>query len=109
MPNLWVTDLEVHQNFQARDRSGVVRAGTYGRGIFELTRTSGPLEKPPLVLSVLALQLNDDGAPSYLNVPIPVSVKDQKLRRDTPFELTPLKGTECLWKPLRSSARTIAS
>ncbi len=94
VPNVWVTDLEVHQNFQGRDRSGVVRAGTYGRGIFELTRISGPRERPPLVLSVQALQLNDDGAPSYLNVPIPVQVKDQKLRRDTPFELTPPKGTE---------------
>ena len=94
VPNVWVTDLEVHQNFQGRDRSGVVRAGTYGRGIFELTRISGPLEKPPLVLNVQALQLNDDGAPSYLNVPIPVQIKDQKLRRDTPFELAPLKGTD---------------
>ena len=33
VPNVWVTDLEVHQNFQGHDGSGVIRAGTYGRGI----------------------------------------------------------------------------
>lgn len=96
VPNVWVTDLEVHQNFQAHDSTGIVRAGTYGRGIFELDRISatGPFEKLPATLSVQAIQTGEDGAPSPLTVKIPVVMKDKKFTRDTPFELTPPKGTE---------------
>lgn len=38
IPNVSVSDLEAHQRFIG-GLSGVVRAGTYGRGIFELERT----------------------------------------------------------------------
>jgi len=34
VPNVWVMDLEVHQSFPGRDQSGIIRAGTNGRGIF---------------------------------------------------------------------------
>ena len=85
MPYVSVTDLEVQQNFQAHDQSGIVRAGTYGRGVFELNRasTKGPVEKPPLVLSVQAMQRLEDGAPSYPTVEIPVTFEGGKLARET--------------------------
>ena len=96
VPNVWVLDLEVHQNFQARDRSGVVRAGTFGRGIYELRQVSptGPFEKPPLTLSVQAVQIGEDGAPSPLSVAVPVSSKEAKSKRETPFELAATSGME---------------
>ena len=82
MPYVSVTDLEVQQNFQAHDQSGIVRAGTYGRGVFELNRasTKGPVEKPPLVLSVQAIQRLEDGAPSNPTVQIPVTFEGASLR-----------------------------
>ena len=96
VPNVWVLDLEVHQNFQGRDRSGVVRAGTFGRGIYELRQVSptGPFEKPPLTLSVQAVQIGEDGAPSPLSVAVPVSSKEAKSKRETPFELPATSGME---------------
>jgi len=39
IPNVSVPDLEAHQRFLGT-QTGVVRAGTYGRGIFELERTT---------------------------------------------------------------------
>lgn len=96
VPNVWVLDLEVHQNFQGRDRSGVVRAGTFGRGIHELRQVSapGPFEKPPLTLNVQAIQIGEDGAPSPLSVAVPVSSKEAKSTRNTPFELAVTSGME---------------
>jgi hypothetical protein len=96
VPYVSVTDLEVQQVFQAHDHSGVVRAGTYGRGVFELNRASskGPIEKPPLVLSVQAIHRLEDDAPSYPTVQIPVTFEGGKLARETPFELAPAKGME---------------
>jgi photosystem II stability/assembly factor-like uncharacterized protein len=95
VPNVWVTDLEVHQNFQSSDRSGIVRAGTYGRGIFEPNRASyKTIDKPPLILSVQAVQMLKDGAPSYPNVQISTVIQDKKVTRETPFELAPPKGAE---------------
>jgi hypothetical protein len=89
-------DLEVHQNFQGHDRSGVVRAGTYGRGIYELQQVSvpGPLEKPALTLSVQAVQIGEDGAPLPLSVAVPISSKEEKSKRETPFELAASPGIE---------------
>ena len=95
VPNVKVMDVEVHQNFQAHDRSGIIRAGTYGRGIFELGRISPkPPHKLPVTLSVQAVQRLKDGAPSYPNVGIPVVVEGKKARGDTPFSLAPPKGAE---------------
>jgi photosystem II stability/assembly factor-like uncharacterized protein len=36
VPNVWVTDLEAHDSSVFVRPTGVVRAGTYGRGVFEL-------------------------------------------------------------------------
>ncbi|HSR93022.1 MAG TPA: hypothetical protein VLK88_17080, partial [Gemmatimonadales bacterium] len=38
VPNVWVSDLEVNQGNLVAGQIDVVRAGTYGRGIFELRR-----------------------------------------------------------------------
>lgn len=96
VPNVWVTDLEVHQSLAARDRSGVVRAGTYGRGIFELDRlvSAGVIDKRPLTLSIHALKREEDGAPSPLTVKIPVTIKGYKDTRETPFDLMLADDTE---------------
>jgi hypothetical protein len=89
VPNVWVSDLEVHQSFVARDASGIIRAGTYGRGIFELNRavSGGVFEKPPIVLSVQALQVGEDGAPPPVSVSVTIVTKDGKYARTTPFDL----------------------
>jgi photosystem II stability/assembly factor-like uncharacterized protein len=92
VPNVLVTDLKVHQNFYDHDHSGVVRAGTYGRGIFELRRVSW--EEPPITLTVQAIQIGQDGAPTPLTVTIPVSVKAEKANRKAPFEFAAKAGTE---------------
>jgi len=96
VPNVLVTDLKVHQNFNDHDHSGIIRAGTYGRGIFELRRISfpGPIEKPPITLVVQAVQIGSDGAASPLTVTIPVSVKDEKANRNAPFEFAAKAGVE---------------
>lgn len=96
VPNVSVPDIEVHQNFQGQDHSGIIRAGTYGRGIFELKRVSstGLAVKLPATLSVQAIQSGEDGAPSPLTVTIPVVAKDKKYDWETPFELSPVQGTE---------------
>ncbi|MET0168453.1 MAG: hypothetical protein ABW318_26110, partial [Vicinamibacterales bacterium] len=96
VPNVWVTDLQVHQSFPAHDQSGIIRAGTYGRGIFELNRTivANPAEKAPIILSVLAMQVGEDGAPPPVNVGIPVVVQDRKIEQQTPFDLRLPEGAE---------------
>ncbi len=38
MPNVVVTEIQVHQSLLYYDRAGVIRAGTYGRGVFELAQ-----------------------------------------------------------------------
>lgn len=93
VPNVWVTDLEVHQNFAARDRSGIVRAGTYGRGIFELDRR-GPAGKVPLTLTVHAIEVGKDGAPPPLNVRILASIGTSNYTHATPFEVAPRERAE---------------
>jgi len=91
-----VIDLKVHQNFAGHDRSGIVRAGTYGRGIFELTQLPPPrqIEKPPITLSVQAVLRDEDGAPSPVSARMPVSMKDQKATRETPFDFPTIAGAE---------------
>jgi hypothetical protein len=43
--NAIVSDLQLHQNFLG-PVSGVIRAGTYGRGVWELVRLVGPVDCP---------------------------------------------------------------
>ena len=55
---------------------------------------AGLPEKPPIILSVTATQVGEDGAPPPLNVRIPVSAREGKLERDTPFDLLLPAGAE---------------
>ena len=54
----------------------------------------GPIEKPPITLTVQAIQIGSDGASSPLTVTIPVSVKDEKASRSAPFEFAAKPGVE---------------
>ncbi len=90
VPNVWVTEIQVHQNFQGRDHSGVIRASTYGRGLYELNRALSPPRDPrPVVLGVHALQVGEDGAPPSLPAEITVLLKGQRYVRAAPFEIAP--------------------
>lgn len=84
MPNVTVTDIEVHQRFIG-GVTGVVRAGTYGRGIFELQRIL-PITVG-VSLSVQAVQIGVDGALPALNVQLPLTTPTGTLAQRTPFDL----------------------
>jgi hypothetical protein len=48
VPDVWVSDLQVHDGFAFTRPTGVVRAATWGRGIFGLTRLElVPIPEPP--------------------------------------------------------------
>jgi len=40
VPNVRVMDIDVHQGPQFRNPTGIVRAATFGRGVFELRRST---------------------------------------------------------------------
>lgn len=96
VPNVAVTELQVHQNFQAGDRSGIIRAATYGRGLYELNRAlpAAAADVRPITLTVQAMQVGEDGAPPMLYVEIPVVVDGRRFARRTPFEIVPGKEEE---------------
>jgi hypothetical protein len=108
VPNVWVTDLEVNQGNPQSSQLDVVRAGTYGRGIFELrrflskgalARLSSAQEVPGL--SVEAIQVGEDGAPPALTVKIPVTLSNAVSTRETPFRWAPPQGTKVSLKAPR--------
>lgn len=90
VPNVRVMDIKVHQSFQGRDGSGVVRCGTWGRGIFERRENLiifATNEKLAGTLRVLASSLNEDGPPSPLPATIQVKAQKAQLSREAPFEI----------------------
>jgi hypothetical protein len=94
VPNVVVTEIQTHQNFQAHDSSGVIRASTYGRGLYELNRTIPPFDPRPITVAVQAVQIGDDGAPPSLPVQITVLLNRERYVRAAPFEFTPGDGSE---------------
>jgi hypothetical protein len=96
VPNVSVTELQVHQNFQAGDHSGVVRAATYGRGLYELNRALSltPRDPRPVTLTVSAIQIGEDGAPPPVPVQITVVLEGKRYGRPAPFEIAPGDGAE---------------
>jgi hypothetical protein len=76
--------------------SGVIRASTYGRGLFELNRslTVFPVDPRPVVVAVHAIQIGEDGAPPSLPVQITVFVNGERYVRAAPFEFAPGDGAE---------------
>jgi hypothetical protein len=97
VPNVLVMDLKVHQNFQGRDRSGIVRAGTYGRGIYQLNEAGpklAPTDTGPLILNVRAMRIGEEGLPLPVAATVGVSLKSEKANRQTPFEFRAAPGAE---------------
>ena len=96
VPNVVVTELMVHQNFQAHDSSGIIRASTYGRGLYELNRALSPLpvDPRPVTVAVHAIQIGEDGAPPSLPASITVLVNGERYVRAAPFEFAPGDGAE---------------
>jgi hypothetical protein len=91
VPNVAVTELMVHQNFQAHDSSGVIRASTYGRGLYEVNRglTVFPVDPRPVTIAVHAIQLGEDGVPPSVPAQITVLVDGERHVRVAPFEFAP--------------------
>jgi hypothetical protein len=83
VPNVFVTDLKVHQSARFYDLTRIVRASTYGRGIYELRQSQGPVIANPRMVEVHALRVAEDGAPAQLAV-----------TKETPFELVPFPDME---------------
>jgi hypothetical protein len=94
VPNVVVTEIQTHQNFQAHDSSGVIRASTYGRGLYELDRTIPPFDPRPITVAVNAIQIGEDGAPPSLPVRITVLLNGERHVRAAPFEFAPGDGAE---------------
>jgi hypothetical protein len=99
VPNVSVAEIQVHQNFQAHDSSGVIRASTYGRGLYELNRTispSLPLDPRPFAVAVQAIQIGEDGAPPPVPAQITVLFNGERYVRAAPFEFAPDGGAEVM-------------
>ncbi|HEU4931660.1 MAG TPA: hypothetical protein VFT48_06245 [Pyrinomonadaceae bacterium] len=95
VPNVTITEMEVHQSLFFLFQTGVIRAGTYGRGVFQLNRSPGGTADPfPMTLDVSAVHLEDDGAPPLIKVKIAVVTPDRKFTDDTPFRITPSEPQE---------------
>src|SRR5262249_134894 len=94
VPNVAVSEIQTHQNFQAKDSSGVIRASTYGRGLYELNRTIPPFDPRPITVAVHAIQIGEDVAPPSLPVKITVLLNRERYVRAAPFEFTPGDGSE---------------
>jgi photosystem II stability/assembly factor-like uncharacterized protein len=107
VPNVWITDLEAHQRL-GEGPTGVVRAGTFGRGLFELVRasqisTSDTAEvvvesieqnSSEVSLVVQATQIGEDGAPPSPRVPISVTNSTGTFQQVAPFEVSLTNNTE---------------
>jgi hypothetical protein len=88
VPNLFVTDLKVHQSARFFDLSRIVRASTYGRGIYELRRSQGPvIGASAHVATIHALRVGDDGAPPSLTINMQAETPRERGMKETPFEL----------------------
>ncbi len=99
MPNVLVTDLKVHQSAQFFDLTRIVRASTFGRGIYELRKSRGPVLENVRMVQVRAMRAGEDGAPPELSVGLQAHISREKIARErgmkeTPFELAPFPGTE---------------
>lgn len=100
VPNVLVLDMEVHQSIPFNDRAGIIRAGTYGRSVFELRRGRGrDHTRYPHHLDVTAMILEEDGVPPAINADILVVTEKGKAVRAAPFSLSPASGTITLEAP----------
>ena len=84
MPHVVVTDLVTHLG--PGGPSGVVRAGTWGRGVFEVFLFLHAADAP-VALNVRASEQVDAGAERELAVRVALTTPVQRLERETPFDL----------------------
>ncbi len=87
VPNVIVTDLKVHQSARFFDLSRIVRASTYGRGIYELRPSQGPVIASASVVAIHAMRVGEDGAPPSLTISVQANTTRERGTRETPFEL----------------------
>jgi photosystem II stability/assembly factor-like uncharacterized protein len=87
MPNVFVTDLKVHQSSRFFDLTRIVRASTYGRGIYELRQSQGPVIAGANAVTIQALRVGGDGAPPSLTVNIEANSARERGMRQTPFDV----------------------
>ncbi len=90
VPHVMVTDIEIHQGPRFRYQTGVIRAATFGRGVFQLDRAPAKIfEKFPLTLEVTVAGLGEDGPPRPLKGRFTVVSAGRKFALEAPFPLTP--------------------
>jgi hypothetical protein len=94
VPNVLVTDLKVHQSAKFFDLTRIVRASTFGRGIYELRRSQGPVLEQVQAVQVRALRVGEDGAPPELTIDVQAYSARERGMKQTPFELAPVSGME---------------
>jgi hypothetical protein len=91
-PPVYVTEVKAHQSARFYDLTQIVRASTYGRGIYELRRSPGGTLELPRLAKVEALRVFRDGAPQAIGVDIQVETPRERTKKQTPFELAPHPG-----------------
>jgi len=92
VPNVVVSDVRTHQSARFFDLTQIVRASTYGRGIYELRRSQGPVIGLQRFVEVHALRVGEDGAPASLTVSMQTNTPRERTTKETPFELAPVPG-----------------
>ncbi|MBA3341014.1 MAG: hypothetical protein H0T48_04195, partial [Gemmatimonadaceae bacterium] len=89
MPNVLVTDLKVHQSARFFDLTRIVRASTFGRGIYELRKSQGPVLENVRMVQVRAMRAGEDGAPPELSVGLQAHISREKIARERGMKETP--------------------
>ena len=88
----------VHQSMQSGNRTGVIRAATYGRGLYELNRAFPLtfLPPPPHIISVFAVQGDEDGPAYTITAPIVTIVGGKRRVQGVPFQIAPESQREMI-------------
>lgn len=92
IPHVFTNELQVHQSVQSGNRTGVIRAATYGRGLYELQRVTFPTL--PVTLAVQAIQIDGDGPAHSIPAAIVATVEGKRQERRVPFEIAPVNKRE---------------
>jgi hypothetical protein len=88
----------VHQSMQSGNRTGVIRAATYGRGLYELNRAFPLTFWPPTrgIISVFAVQGDEDGPAYTIAAPIVTILKGKRREQGVPFQIAPESQPEMI-------------
>jgi hypothetical protein len=98
VPYVWTNELQVHQSVPSGNRTGIIRAATYGRGLYELNRNISPIPwpRPPFTITVQAMQSDGDGPAHAIPAPIVTIWKGESHERRVPFEIAPEEPRELI-------------